>query len=143
MVCILLAVGTGKLLHQTLANRLVVVFSVVMMLGMSWYDVRGNFNVNNWEIIEAGKRVDAITPPDAVVVAPYNGDTAFLYQTNRRGFAYVPFPIKDLIDRYNAEYYVSVTLDQQTKDIMAKYIVVEQTSKYVIVKLEEPKRSLK
>lgn len=86
--------------------------------------------------------MDEITPKDSVVVAPYNGDTAFLYQTNRRGFAYVPFPIKDLIDRFDAQYYVSVTYDPQTRAIMDKYIVVEENPSYVIVKLEEPIREV-
>jgi hypothetical protein len=143
VVCILLGIGLSKLFTKSISHALFGIFAVVMMLGMSWYDLRGNFNVNNWEIVEAGKRVDQITPKDAVVVAPYNGDTAFLYQTNRRGFAYVPFPIKDLIDRYNATYYVSVTYDAQTKQYMEKYIVVEANPRYVIIKLEEPKRDLK
>ena len=142
-VSIFLALGTIYLLKQKILSRIIVVFSICMMLGMSWYDIRGNFNVNNWEIIEAGKRIDEITPPDAIVVAPYNGDTAFLYQTNRRGFAYLPFPIKDLIDRFNATYYVSVNYDTQTREIMAKYTVLEETPKFVIVKLEEPLKNIK
>jgi hypothetical protein len=140
VICILLAIGTVYLLQQKLISRVLTVFCIVMMLGMSWYDIRGNFNVNNWEMIEAGKRVDEITPQDAIVAAPLNGDTAFLYQTNRRGFSYIPFPIKDLIDRFNVTYYVSVNFDDQTNAIMKKYTVIEQNPKFVIVKLVEPKR---
>jgi hypothetical protein len=143
VISIFLAQGTVYLLKQKFISRILVIFSLVMMLGMSWYDVRGNFNVNNWEITEAGKRIDEITPKDAIVVAPYNGDTAFLYHTNRRGFAYVPLPIKDLIDRYNATYYVSVTYDQQTRAIMEKYTVIEETPRFVIVKLVEPPKEKK
>jgi len=109
------------------------------MLAFSWYDMRGDYQINHGEIIDAGKRIDEITPKDAVVVAPFDGDTAFLYQTNRSGFAYVPFPIKDLIDRMGVTYYVSVNYDAQTKDIMKKYTVIEENPKFVIVKLVEPK----
>ncbi len=70
VICILLAIGTVHLLGQKLISRVLTVFCIVMMLGMSWYDIRGNFNVNNWEMIEAGKRVDEITPKDAIVAAP-------------------------------------------------------------------------
>jgi hypothetical protein len=138
VICVLLAIGVRYLLRQNFISKCLVLLSLVMMFGMSWYDIRGNFNVNSWEIVEAGKRVDQITPKDAIVAAPYNGDTAFLYQTNRQGFAYVPFPIKDLIDRFNVTYYVSVNYDDQTKAIMKKYTVVEQNPRYVIVKLVEP-----
>jgi hypothetical protein len=144
VISVMLALGTVSLLKAerkclaTLIKRTILLASVLFMLAFSWYDVRGDFQVNHWEIIAAGRRVDEITPKDAVVVAQYNGDTAFLYQTNRRGFAYVPFPIKDLIDRFNAAYYVSVTYDDQTKAIMNKYTVVEQNPQFVIVKLVEP-----
>ena len=146
VVSVFLALGTihlwrpEKQFIQTLIKRSLVIVSVSFMLAFSWYDIRGNFQVNHWEIVHAGRRVDEIVPPDAVVIAPYNGDTAFLYQTNRRGFAYVPFPIKDLIDRFGADYYVSVNFDEQTRAVMDKYIVVEQNSSFVIVKLEEPKK---
>jgi hypothetical protein len=120
-------------------KRMLVVIAIAFAFAFSWYDIRGNFQVNHWEIVQAGRRIDEITPKDAVVVAPYNGDTAFLYQTNRQGFAYLPFPIKDLIDRFNATYFVSVNYDEQTKKIMAKYTVVEEKPEYVIVKLIEPK----
>jgi hypothetical protein len=145
-LAILLALGCvylwkkGGNSRETWVKRTLVVVSVGFMLAFSWYDIRGDYQINHWEIITAGKEVDKITPKDAIVVATYDGDTAFLYQTNRRGFAYVPFPIKDLIDRMGVTYYVSVTYDDQTKAIMQKYTVVEQNPQFVIVKLIEPKK---
>lgn len=145
-VSIFLAVGTVHLFQsetsvfRTLFKRIITVVSILFMLAFAWYDIRGLYQVNNYSIVTAGKAVDRLTPPDSVVIAPYQGDTAFLYQTNRRGFPYVPLPIKDLIDRYNATYYVSVNYDDQTRQVMAKYIVIEQTPEYVVVKLEEPLR---
>jgi hypothetical protein len=143
IISILLALGTNYLLKQNLTGKLLAGFTLLMLLGMSWYDIRGNFNVNSWDIVQAGKKIDQITPKSAIVVAPYNGDTAFLYQTNRRGFAYLPFPIKDLIDRFNATYYVSVNYDDQTRVIMNKYTIVEENPKFVIVKLVEPLKEIK
>jgi hypothetical protein len=142
---VLLALGVinlskkGSNFRETWVKRSLVFASVMFMLAFSWYDIRGDYQVNHWEIITAGQRVDEITPKDALVVAPYNGDTAFLYQTNRRGFAYVPFPIKDLIDRMGVTYYVSVNYDDQTNAVMKKYTVIEQNPQFVIVKLIEPK----
>ena len=49
-------------------------------------------------------------------------------------------PEKDLHDIYSADYYVSVNYDADTNRIMDKYIVLEKTPEYVIVKLEEPIR---
>ncbi|OGD09825.1 hypothetical protein A2397_04460 [Candidatus Amesbacteria bacterium RIFOXYB1_FULL_44_23] len=145
VLSIFLAFGTSALLKlnkstpKIWAGRILGFACIGFMLAFSWYDIRGNYQVNHWEIVHAGARIDQITPKDAVVVAPYNGDTAFLYQTNRKGFAYIPFPIKDLIDRYNATYYVSVNYDDQTNAIISKYTPVEKTPEYVIVKLVEPR----
>lgn len=140
IVAIFLAIGFIKLWHLNFFSKVLVVFCTVLMLGLTWYDLRGNYIINRWEIIEAGQAVDRLTPADAVVVAPYLGDTAFLYQTNRWGFPVLPLPIKDLIDRFNATYYVSVNYDSDTTAIMKKYTVIEQTPRYVVVKLIEPLR---
>lgn len=139
IVSVLLALGVTHF-STTLAKKAVTLVCVLFMLAFAWYDMRGDYQVNNWSIVHAGQAADKLLPKDAIVVAPYNGDTAFLYQTNRRGFPIVPLPIKDLHDRFGAEYYISVNYDDQTNAIMKKYIVLEKTPEYVIVKLEEPIR---
>ena len=144
IVSVLLAVGSvrlwswGETFLKIWLSRLILVMTLGLGLAFSWYDIRGLYQVNNWSIVKAGAAVDRLTPPDSVVVAPYMGDTAFLYQTNRPGFPFMYIPIKDMIDRYSADYYVSVNYDDDTRKIMAKYMVIEQTPEYVIVKLEEP-----
>ncbi|MEK7458471.1 MAG: hypothetical protein AAB612_03260, partial [Patescibacteria group bacterium] len=105
---------------------------------VSWYTVRGYFNVNHWEIVEAGKTADKILPPDAKVIAPYNGDTAFLFQTNRRGWP-LGFDIQDKIDK-GAQYYVSTTMDDETRMLMKQYVVLETTPKYTIIDLQKKRQ---
>lgn len=102
---------------------------------ITWLEVRGLYQINNPVIVEAGQHADRILPKDAVVVAPYQGDTSFLYQTNRTGWAVVPMPIKDLIDTYKVHYYISTTKDAKTKWVMRKYTVLEDNDRYVIVDL--------
>ncbi|HOX96065.1 MAG TPA: glycosyltransferase family 39 protein [Candidatus Woesebacteria bacterium] len=138
-ICIFLAKGTTLLisLSKTVYSRLltlIMALSVIgMMLSLSWYDIRGYYQINNPVIIEAGKRVDALTPKDAKVIAPYNGDTAFLYQTHRSGW-----PLGYDIDKHIAQgaaYYVSVNYDDEMHELEAKYQTVEKTEKYIIIKL--------
>ena len=136
-ISILLALGCNYL-WSTLSKKIILVVSLLFMFAFSWYAIRGDYQVNHWEIIRAGQAIDRLTPKDAVVVAPYMGDTAFLYQTNRRGFPYLSLPIKDFIDIYHASYYVSTNYDDATNAIMKKYVVIEKTPEYVVVKLVEP-----
>ena len=145
-MAVMLSLGSVSLWRReqnflsTWTKRGILVICLAFMMAFSWYQIRGLYQVNHWEIVAAGKAVDRLTPKDAVVVAPYLGDTAFLYQTNRRGFAFMFLPIKDFIDRFDATYYVSTNYDDETNAIMKKYIVVEKTPEYVVVKLEEPIR---
>ena len=139
IVSVLVALGAIHF-STTLAKKAVMAFCVLLMLGLAWYDIKGDYQVNNWPIVRAGLAADKLLPKNAIVVAPYNGDTAFLYQTNRRGFPNLSLPIKDLRDRFGAQYYVSVNYDDQTNAIMKKYTVLAQTPEYVIIQLVEPIR---
>lgn len=126
-----------KIFWRKLLSRTILIFSIGCMLGFGWYDIRGMYQINNWSIVKAGQELDRIAPKDAIVIAPYQGDTAFLYQTNRAGFAYLYKPIKDMIDRFHASYYISVNYDDDTNELMKKYTIVEKNPEFVILKLEE------
>lgn len=107
----------------------------ILTFYLSWQRVSGFYQINNPSIVEAGLVVDRILPKNAVVLAPYQGDSAFLYQTNRPGWAITSLPIKDMIDNFGVTNYVSVNYDAKTKWIMARYQPVVETPKFVIVDL--------
>lgn len=138
IISILLALGVSR--ANTFYKKILMLVCVLFMFAFSWYEIRGRYQINHYEIVNAGHAVDRLTPKDAVILAPYNGDTAFLYQTNRRGFPFVYFPVKDFIDNYGVTYYVSVNYDALTREVMNKYTVIEQNPDFVIVKLEELQR---
>jgi 4-amino-4-deoxy-L-arabinose transferase-like glycosyltransferase len=118
-------------------SRIVAIFSVMVMLITGFSLIKDNFNVNHPEIVEIGKRVDEITPKGALIVAPYNGDTAFLYQTNRSGWPAVDDSIDKIIAR-GADYYVSLDLgSSDTKTIEARFKTVEKTNRYIIIDLSK------
>jgi 4-amino-4-deoxy-L-arabinose transferase-like glycosyltransferase len=108
---------------------------LLLTLAFGWYEVRGYFNVNRWEIVHAGQAVDRLLPQDAKVIAPYQNDPAFLYQTNRYGW-----PIGGgLVQRFVSEgatHYVSVDFDDDTNKLMSICPVVEKTPEYVILDLQ-------
>ena len=108
---------------------------LLFTLLFSFFEVRGYYQINNPAIIEAGQRADIILPKDAKIVAPYGGDTAFLYQTNRPGWPAMTGSIDDMI-KLGATHYVSVNFDEDTKRVMEKYPVLEKTERYVIVALK-------
>jgi len=122
-----------------LAVRGILIFSLLMLFLVGFFQVKEFYKINHPEIIAAGDAVDRLTPKDAVIIAAYNGDTAFLYQTRRKGWPVVDRPINELIER-GVQYYVSVNLDHpQTREFMNEFIVIEKTEKYVVIKLSNDK----
>lgn len=108
---------------------------ILFSLAFSWYHVRDYYNINNFKIVEAGRAVDALVPKDALIVAPYGGDTAFLYQTNRKGW-----PIGIDIEKFinlGADYYVNVNFNPETDWLENVYCVEVKTADYVIINLKK------
>lgn len=141
-IALALAGGSIYLWSQNIFNkflsRATLILSIGVMLITGWNQISGNYNVNHPEIIEAGREIDATTPKDSLVVAPYNGDTAFLYQTGRSGWPAIDDSIDHIIEK-GADYYVSVDLaSPDTKMIEARFKVVKLTDKYVIIDLRKP-----
>ena len=140
IVSVFLAKGANFLLNtpegyfSRWLSRAVLAVSLVFMLAFSWYQVRDFFNINNSAMVLAGQAVDRLLPPEAKVVAPYGGDTAFLYQTNRRGW-----PIGIQIERFikdGATHYVNINFDPETDWLMETYCVIELTPEWVIIDLQ-------
>lgn len=107
----------------------------------TWTQVKELYKINNPPIIEAGKKADQILPKEAIVVAPYSGDTAFLYQINRRGFPVTALPLAELVSDYGVTHYISVNRDDKTNWVLRHFKILEDNPKFVIAdltKLEKP-----
>lgn len=113
--------------------------SLLFMFGFSWYTVRTYYWINRPEIILAGQTADRLLPKNAKVIAPYNGDTSFLFQTNRQGW-----PIGFEIDKkiaMGATAYVTVSptdQDLETRDLAKKYTVLVRNDNFAIIDLTKP-----
>ncbi len=141
-IAITLAVGLRAMANppkelSRSSGVLLATFSLSMMLFLSWYEIRGYYQINNPAIVEAGKAVDQILPADAKVIASYNGDTAFLYQTNRSGWPAITTDLAIMLKGETNVYYVSVNFDNEANSIISdkRNQVIERNKKFVIVKL--------
>lgn len=107
----------------------------ILALSFSWYYVKDYFNINNNAIVIAGKAADKLLPKDAKVIAIYNGDTSFLYQTNRKGWASFEKPIPEMITM-GAHYLVLVNPTPNDFSGFGKtYKTVSATKQYLLLDL--------
>lgn len=116
-------------------TRILTLFAVFLGVYLSAQDVKAFYQINHPEIVRAGEALDKIAPKDALVIAPYNGDTAFLYQTKRSGWPIQQLPIEELV-RLGADYYISVDInDPGTFDASKKFEYAVQEKDFVIIDL--------
>lgn len=106
----------------------------------SWFHIRDFYNINNPAIVAAGLAVDQSLPSSAKVIAPYMGDTAFLYQTNRQGWP-IGGGIKLKVDQ-GATHYVTTTLDDEANQLIKSCSVTSQTDQYTIIDLGDCAESI-
>ena len=114
---------------------LIALAAIVSIVVFGFYEIKGYYWINRPQIVEAGQAVDRLLPKDATVVAPYNGDAAFLYQTNRRGYPITDRPLEKFIED-GTKYLVSVDVNDAGIQNLARHCkVIEQTKDYVIVEM--------
>ena len=139
-IALTLALGSTYLWRK---SKILLVLSIVTMFLISWDRIKPFYQVNHPELIEVGKIVDETLPKDAQIVIPYNGDTAFLYQTNRKGWPAVDDSIDNIIER-GADYYVSIDLgSSDTVNFSKRFKTVSKTDKYIILDLHSENKSIK
>ncbi len=123
----------GKKVFNLYQCWLLVIICWLFMEAFSWYQVRDFFNINHPEIVKAGKAIQKLSQPEDKVIAPYGGDTAFLYQTERKGWP-VGGNLEEKIKK-GAKYYVSVNFDQETRELITKCQIRQKENDFVIIDL--------
>lgn len=141
IAAIFMAQGT-KILIQLPAqffNRLIglvlAIALVVSIFAFGYFEIRGYYWINKPQIVKAGKAADKLLPQDAIVIAPYNGDAAFLYQTNRHGYPIVDRPLEKFIDQ-GTKYLISVDVaDPGIQNLTKNCKVIQKDPDYVIIEM--------
>lgn len=140
-LAIFLGIGTKTLFTlsgETFNKYLGPVLAIILVcftFAFGYYKVQGYYWVNKPEIVKAGQAVDRLLPKDATVVVPYNGDAAFLYQTNRHGYPITDRPLEKFVDQ-GTKYLVSVDVnDTGILNLAQDCKVIEQTKDYLIIEM--------
>lgn len=140
-LAVFMAIGVKFLVEKPLdyfnkyVGILTAVALILIMYAFGYYQVQGYYWINRPQIVEAGQAADRLLPKDATVIAPYNGDTAFLYQTNRHGYPIVDRPLEKLV-KNGTQYLVSVDVnDAGIKNLAKNCRVLEETPDYLIIQL--------
>lgn len=143
-ICIFAAKGLAYMIRGASGidrriGMLMAAVCVSLAVVFSWFTVRTYYYIDHPEIVEAGLSADAVLPKDAKVIASYNGDTSFLYQTQRQGW-----PIGFEIDKkiaMGATAYVTISptdTDGETRRLAVTYTVLVRNDTFAIIDLTRP-----
>ncbi len=141
-IAIFLGIGASYLLNPPKENlsRIktvpILLVCTLLMFSFSWYLVRDYYNINNYSIVLAGQAVDSLTPKNAKIVAPYEGDTSFLYQTKRKGWASFEKPLPELI-MMGADFLVLVNPKPEDYGIGKTYKIISSSNDYILFDLHK------
>lgn len=115
-----------------------IIFLVVSFftLFFGWYYVRDYFNINNSSIVTAGVIIDQMTPKDSKIIANYGGDTAFLYQTKRKGWASLEKDMPEMV-KMGADYLALVNPTQSDFAFSKNYKIVYSSDKLLLYDLHQ------
>ncbi len=116
---------------------------ILLTYYLTWNEIKGLYQVNNWAIVHAGVHADSLLPKDAIVLAPYQGDSAFLYQINRNGFSLIRSSVEEMRRDYRVNFYISTSKDAKTAWLMQKYQTLVEDPEYIIVDLRETNPAFK
>lgn len=114
----------------------VIIVGVLISLYLGWQEIQPYFDIDNPSIIAAGKAVQQLIPKNALIIANYNGDSAFLYQTDRQGWASYEHDLPTL-HQMGAQYLVLANPTASDMNFAKQYKVIVHTSQYVIFDLNE------
>jgi|WetSurMetagenome_2_1015567.scaffolds.fasta_scaffold00244_7 hypothetical protein len=114
-----------------------IAMGVIFALAFGWYAVRDYYSIQHPNIILAGEAVDRLTPKDAKVVAPYGGDTTFLYYTNRNGWPVFDRSFKRF-KKAGASYIAFADPTPEQLNLKTLFQPVEITPQYAIFDLTKP-----
>lgn len=124
-------------LFNKYVSYLTITISVLFMIAFSWYLVRDFYNLQHNEVIEGGMRIDKAIPKNAKVVAPYGGDTTFLYAINRSGWPVFDRPLKQFI-KEGAGYMAFAKPGQSELEFIKYFKVVDRGTEFIIFDLSKP-----
>ena len=114
----------------------VFIICVMLMFSFSWFSVRDYFNINNRSIVIAGEAIDKLIPKNAKIIALYDGDTSFLYQTKRKGWASFEKPLPEMI-KMGASYLVISNPNPEDVGLGKTYKIVSFTKDYLLLDLQK------
>jgi DNA-binding transcriptional regulator of glucitol operon len=117
-------------------GAVVVVLCTIVGLFLGWQQVKDYFNINNPSIMIAGRAVQRLTPKNAKIIANYGGDSSFLYQTNRQGWASYEHPLPEMV-KLGADYLAIANPNKDDFTYAKAYKVIAATPQYAIFDLRQ------
>lgn len=140
---ILCGVGYYYIYQIAFRNYFLKVISIIFILAISLFfsyeRVSEYYKINNPQIVNIGQKVNQLIPQNSIVIAPYNGDTAFLYQIKHPGFPVEVYDFDSIKKEFpqNPIYFVSLNFDNYTNQVIKQFPEIYRDSQFVVLEVKK------
>lgn len=134
-ISIIIGLGSDYLWGKGKGFKILVPILFIVGFFLSYNQIKDYFNINNEAMVKTGKYLDGVLPSSAKVIAPYNGDTTFLYHINRRGWpAFQDSP--ENLKKIGATHLVLLNPTATDKVIYReKFTIIEDKTDFILIGL--------
>lgn len=135
--------GAGFILDNTstvfskLTSYVVIAVVCLFMFAFSWFLVRDFYTMQHGEIYTAGMKIDKVLPKNVKVVAPFGGNTTFLYYINRQGWPVFDRDLSEFI-KQGAQYMAFASPTPQELEFIKYFEVTDKGEQYIVFDLTKP-----
>ena len=128
---ILCGLGYFYIYEIIFKNYFLKIFSIFFIFTLSTF-------LSYQKVIEYYK-INEITPKDSIIIAPYNGDTALLYHTNRPGFPIQVYDFDSIKSQFPNKpiYFVSLNYNDYTNKIIKQFPTIYRDSQFIILEISK------
>lgn len=120
-----------------ITSYLVITVSCLFMFSFSWFLIRDFYTMQHGEIYYSGMEIDKILPKNVKVVAPFGGNTTFLYYINRQGWPVFDRDLSEFI-RQGAQYMAFTNPTPQELEFIKYFEVTGKGKQYIVFDLTKP-----
>lgn len=141
-LCFLLASSFSVLTNALPLFGTKVLLFVLLLGGIafSWYNIKGYYQINNSQMIQVAEQLRTLIPTNSILIAPYNGDTAYLYHAGFDGYPIEIYNFPQILASHPGLpiYLASISKDNYTHIMQKQFKTILETKDLVLLDIRQP-----
>ncbi len=121
------------------SSKVLLFFLLLAGIAFSWYNIKGYYQINNSQMIQVAEQLRTLIPSNSILIAPYNGDTAYLYHAGFDGYPIEIYNFPQIIASHPGLpiYLASLSKDNYTHIMQKQFKTIKETDQLVLLDIRQ------